>query len=79
MQFQPGTQFDYSNTNTVLLGLVVEKASGIPLHRYIRERITKPLGLRHTFLPTGAGTLPSPHPHGYTADTPDNKVVDATN
>ena len=79
LQFQPGTQFDYSNTNTVLLGLVVEKASGIPLHRYIRERITKPLGLRHTFLPTGAGTLPSPHPHGYTADTPDNKVVDATN
>ena len=79
LQFQPGTQFDYSNTNTILLGLVVEKASGMPLHRYIRERITKPLGLRHTLLPTGAGALPSPHPHGYTDQTPGNKVVDATN
>lgn len=75
--FQPGTQFDYSNTNTVLLGLVVEKASGIPLHRYIRERITEPLGLRHTLLPTGAGALPSPHPRGYANSTP-GKVVDAT-
>jgi D-alanyl-D-alanine carboxypeptidase len=78
LQFQPGTRFDYSNTNTILLGLVVEKASGMPLHRYIRERITKPLGLRHTLLPTGAGALPSPHPRGYANSTPD-KVVDATN
>lgn len=31
MQFQPGEKFEYSNTNAILLGLVVEKANGRPL------------------------------------------------
>jgi D-alanyl-D-alanine carboxypeptidase len=78
MRFRPGTEFDYNNTNTVLLGLVVEKASGMPLHRFIRKRITEPLGLRHTLLPTGA-SIPFPHPTGYTNWTPGERVVDATN
>ena len=56
--FQPGTEFDYSNTNTVLLGLVVEKVSGQPLHTYIDEHITRVENLDHTTLPTNTTCRP---------------------
>ncbi|WP_259464724.1 serine hydrolase [Streptomyces sp. TLI_171] len=76
-QFPPGTQFDYSNTNTVLLGLVVEKVAHRPLSEVIRDRITRPSRLDHTFLPEAA-EFPQPHAHGYTDLTPDGTVADAT-
>ena len=76
-QFPPGTQFDYSNTNTVLLGLVVEKVTHRPLRNAIRNLITRPSGLEHTFLPKAA-EFPRPHAHGYTDQTPDGTVADAT-
>jgi D-alanyl-D-alanine carboxypeptidase len=66
LQFPPGTQYQYSNTNTVLLGLVVEKQSGQSLPDYIREHILAPLKLTHTSFPTTAA-FPDPHPQGYTA------------
>ncbi|MFE7418260.1 serine hydrolase domain-containing protein [Rhodococcus sp. NPDC057529] len=74
--FAPGTAFDYSNTNTLLLGLVVEKVSGLPLHTYVAERITEPENLDGTSVPTTAA-LPSPHAQGYSA-TSDGATVDAT-
>ena len=74
--FPPGTDFDYSNTNTVLLGLVVEKVSGQSLDTYIEEHLTRPAKLEHTLFPTDAA-LPSPHTHGY-LKTPEGKVVDTT-
>src|SRR3954468_13169706 len=36
-QFPPGDGFEYCNTNTVLLGLVVQKVSGQPLHSYVQD------------------------------------------
>jgi len=75
--FPPGTAFDYSNTNTVLLGLVVEAVSGQPLKTFIEENIIKPAGLTHTIFPVG-GEMPSPHANGYVA-LPDGNMVDATN
>jgi D-alanyl-D-alanine carboxypeptidase len=66
LQFPPGTQYQYSNTNTVLLGLVVEKQSGQSLPDYIREHILVPLKLTHTSFPITAA-FPDPHPQGYTA------------
>ena len=48
----PGQAFRYSNTNTVLLGLVVEKVSGQSLPDYIRDHIATPLSLSHTIFPT---------------------------
>jgi CubicO group peptidase (beta-lactamase class C family) len=44
--FDPGTDFHYSNTNTVLLGLVLEQVTGKPLGELYREWIFEPLGLR---------------------------------
>jgi D-alanyl-D-alanine carboxypeptidase len=75
--FPPDAKFDYSNTNTVLLGLVVEKVSGQSLSAFIDEHIARPEGLGHTRFPDGA-TLPSPHTHGYLR-TEDGKVVDTEN
>jgi D-alanyl-D-alanine carboxypeptidase len=66
LQFPPGSQYQYSNTNTVLLGLVVEKQSGQSLPDYIRDHILAPLKMTHTSFPTTAA-FPDPHPQGYTA------------
>jgi D-alanyl-D-alanine carboxypeptidase len=65
LQFPPGTQYQYSNTNTVLLGLVVEKQSGQRLPDYISEHILAPLNMKHTSFPVTA-TFPDPHAQGYT-------------
>jgi D-alanyl-D-alanine carboxypeptidase len=74
--FAPGEGFGYSNTNTILLGLVVEAVSGQSLANYIHDAILTPLGLVHTSLPA-TNTLPDPHPQGYTDQT--GPVVAATN
>ncbi|MFE3496175.1 serine hydrolase domain-containing protein [Streptomyces sp. NPDC059175] len=68
LNFPPGSKWQYSNTNTVLLGLVIEKVSGQPLGAYLEEHVYAPLKLQQTSLPTNAA-LPEPYAHGYTDDT----------
>jgi len=64
--FQPGAEYEYNNTNYVLLGLIVEKGYGKPLGQVMQERLFGPLGMRHTFLPAVAdSTIPEPCAHGY--------------
>jgi CubicO group peptidase (beta-lactamase class C family) len=46
LDFDPGTQWQYSNTNFVIAGLIVEKASGKPLLQFLSERIFTPLGMK---------------------------------
>ena len=75
--FRPGTRFNYSNTNTILLGLVVEKVSGLPLGTFIRRDILRPQHLAHTIFPAGA-RIPAPHAQGYTKQTLDGKLANAT-
>ncbi|GAA2741966.1 serine hydrolase domain-containing protein [Kitasatospora cinereorecta] len=75
--FDPGTQFQYSNSNLVLLGLVVEKVTGRPLAEVIRHRVLRPSRLGHTLFPQGA-EFPEPHPHGYTDQTLTGATADAT-
>lgn len=75
--FAPGTDFAYCNTNTVLLGLVVEKVTGLPLNTYLQQRIIGPLGMAQTALPND-GFLPDPHAHGYTEKFTPGNPVDAT-
>ncbi|MFE9353057.1 serine hydrolase domain-containing protein [Streptomyces olivaceoviridis] len=74
--FPPGEKFFYSNTNLILLGLVVEKESGRHLGDYIRRHILGPAGMRHTLFPQGSG-FPAPHAQGYTDQTANGKVADA--
>lgn len=73
----PGEKWAYINTNTVLLGLVVERVTGRPVQEFFQRRIFQPLGLTHTFWPTNA-FLPDPYAHGVTRQTLDNSKVDAT-
>ena len=75
--FPPGEGFEYCNTNTVLLGVVVEKVSGQPLHDYVRDHILTPLGMSHTSFPT-TNAFPEPHAQGYTVQTADGKEANAT-
>ena len=46
LDFDPGTEWQYSNTNFVIAGLIVEKASGKPLLQFLSERIFAPLGMK---------------------------------
>lgn len=75
--FPPGEGFQYSNTNTTLLGLVVEKVSGTPLHDYVQEKILAPLTMEHTVFPTD-NAFPEPHAQGYTVQTADGQETTAT-
>ncbi len=64
--FDPGDGFHYSNTNTVLLGLIVEDLTGQTLGEALTDRIFAPLGLDDTSFPAPDDPeLPTPHPQGY--------------
>lgn len=64
--FEPGTKYYYSNTNTILLGLVVEKLTQKPIEEVMQDRIFKPLGLSQTvFPPLASNAIPIPFPRGY--------------
>ncbi|NUR91338.1 MAG: beta-lactamase family protein [Nonomuraea sp.] len=75
--FAPGADFNYSNTNLILLGLVVEKLGGLPLNEFISRHILKPESLNATVFPTDAA-VPAPHAHGYTNQTASGAVEDST-
>ena len=45
LDFDPGTQWQYSNTNFVLAALIVEKASGMTYWDFLKQRVLTPLGL----------------------------------
>ena len=46
LDFDPGTRWQYSNTNYTIAGMIVEKASGMPFFQFVRSRILTPLGLQ---------------------------------
>jgi D-alanyl-D-alanine carboxypeptidase len=46
--FEPGTRQEYSNGGYVLLGAIVEKASGEDYYDYVRRHVYEPLGMKHT-------------------------------
>jgi D-alanyl-D-alanine carboxypeptidase len=46
LDFEPGTRWQYSNTNYVIAGLIIEKITGQPLLRYLRSHVFGPLGMQ---------------------------------
>jgi D-alanyl-D-alanine carboxypeptidase len=62
----PGQTFDYSNTNYLLLGIIMQQVTGKTVAENFEERIFRPLGLRHTSFPAqNDSSIPEPHPQGY--------------
>ena len=77
--FAAGSSWQYSSTNTILLGLVLEHVTGQQLHAVLRERVFAPLGMHDTSLPLRTeNLLPDPHPRGYLPLGPGVPLVDAT-
>ena len=73
--FPPGKGFHYSNTNYLILGIILRKLTGTPIHRLMQQMVLQPLGLRRTSFPTG-NHIPAPHLHGY--DTVNGQQADVT-
>ncbi len=46
LDFDPGTKWQYSNTNYVIAGVIVEKVSGMPLLQFLREKVFGPLVMK---------------------------------
>ena len=67
LNFAPGTEYRYSNTDNVTVGLMVQAATGGSYERQLREQVFEPLTLQKTSLPRGAN-LKQPYIHGYDND-----------
>ena len=52
LKFDPGTAFQYSNTNFCLLGMLLESVTGQPFETAIRERVLEPIGIHAHLAPT---------------------------
>jgi CubicO group peptidase (beta-lactamase class C family) len=63
--FPPGGGYRYSNSGYVLLGLVVEKASGQTFSNFLRERIFRPLGMNNTVAHVESRTVVRHRAYGY--------------
>ncbi|WP_028797527.1 serine hydrolase domain-containing protein [Streptomyces purpureus] len=74
--FAPGTSWNYSNTNYVLAGMVIEKATGRPYGKEVERRIIKPLKLRSTSVPGKDVTMPKPSGRAYSKLNGDPKPGD---
>jgi D-alanyl-D-alanine carboxypeptidase len=64
LDFDPGTKWQYSNTNYVIAGVIVEKVSGMPLLQLLSQRIFSPLGMK-SVTDTNESKLPAGDPSGY--------------
>ncbi|WUT01562.1 beta-lactamase family protein (plasmid) [Streptomyces sp. NBC_00708] len=76
--FRPGHGWDYSNTNYLLAGMVIEKVTGHPYGEEVRRRVIRPLGLEATTVPGNDPVIPGPHPRGYVRPGKDAPLMDAT-
>ena len=65
--YQPGTNWNYSHTDYVLLGLALEKITGKPIDQLLEERVLGPLGLNDT-RDAGSAAMPDPVLHAYTSE-----------
>ncbi len=64
LDFDPGTEWQYSNTNYVIAGRIVEQVSGMPLIDLLEKRIFLPLGMVNVY-DSDASRLPATDPTGY--------------
>ncbi|MGW4483186.1 serine hydrolase domain-containing protein [Amycolatopsis sp. NPDC004368] len=74
--FDPGKSQQYTNTNYLVAGLLIEKLTHHSYGSEVRDRILRPLGLRDTSVPGNDPNLPAPYAHGY--QLVNGRLVDLT-
>ena len=78
--FKPGSKFTYSNSDNIVVGLMVGAATGRSYEHELSALVLKPLGLQQTSMPAGF-RMPAPYVHGYSLPSPgredDSQVVSA--
>jgi CubicO group peptidase (beta-lactamase class C family) len=65
VDFAPSTKFVYCNSNFILLGVVIQKVSGITYEEYLAKSVLKPAGMKSTGY---EAKLPGPMANGYVRD-----------
>ncbi len=75
VDFAPGTKFVYCNSNFILLGVVIEKASGMPYETYLRMAVLGRAGMKHTGY---SEKVSSPEAKGYVRTDDTYKEADDT-
>lgn len=63
LYFEPGTDWNYSNSGFTLLGMIIEKVSGMSFSEYLRKNIFTPLGMDRTFIASGDKIIPGLVPY----------------
>ncbi|MFJ9697639.1 serine hydrolase domain-containing protein [Kitasatospora sp. NPDC101183] len=63
--FAPGQDWSYSNTNYILVAMIIEKLTGHRWNDEVTRRIIRPLRLSGTSAPADFPLIPGPHAHGY--------------
>ena len=77
--FAPGASWEYSNTNYLVAGLLVEAVTDRPLVEEITDRVIEPLALERTYFPNvGEQELRGEHPQAYHNDDPAAPLTDVT-
>jgi len=76
--FDPGTGWHYSNTNTILIGRIIEMITGNELKSELETRIFDVLGMTDTEFLDGGTTIPGDHPQGYHAGVIDPSMYNMT-
>ncbi|MFJ8436954.1 serine hydrolase domain-containing protein [Kitasatospora sp. NPDC094019] len=78
-RFAAGTGWEYSNTNYLVAGLLIQKVTGRPFGEEVTRRVVDRIGLRHTYVPAAGDTaVHEPHPHGYLRTAPGAPLIDYT-
>ncbi len=76
--FKPGESYRYSNTNYIILGLLIESITQNRLSYVLKKRILESLGLHNTYLPEKESSLPDTHIHGYVILPESKRYIDYT-
>jgi len=69
LEFRPGSTYRYSNSDNIVVQLMIEAATGRSYTDVLQEKVFGPLGLTNTSLPND-NLMPSPYIHGYILEPP---------
>jgi D-alanyl-D-alanine carboxypeptidase len=76
LEFAPGSRYEYSNTDNIVVGLIVEAITGRSYGENLEQIVFEPAGLSQTSFPTKPA-LPGPFIHGYVVE-PDGPPTDVS-